>query len=491
MFDRSLKGLRQWVAALLFALGFAGEAGAALPSVRNVPGQPNLMLGAYDLASLGFSRDEYFLSGTATSYKLTGLQNIDGNWNAVPAGTAPYATRIVVVRPTDPKKFNGTVLVEWMNVTAGADASPDWNATHRELLRGGYAWVGVSAQKVGVEGGPNLMGLGVPLKKADPQRYGQLSHPGDPYSFDIYSQVAALLKAPRASGLLGALAPKRIISAGESQSAVYLTTYVNAVDPVAKVYDGFLIHSRFGAAALLDADSMMTARSGAARLRTKLRVPVITVETETDLVDGNLLGFHLARQPDNDRLRVWEVTGTAHADNYTFSIGSTDLPSTPLEKIAAGYRPTADVLGGKLAKPMNFAPQHHYVVQAALWHLDRWIRTGKAPPKAEPIRLTGSPVTFVTDDHGIALGGVRTPWVDVPTARLSGVGNSGAQLAFLVGVGEPFDQARLDRLYPDGKKEYLKAFEASLDVTIAKGFILPADRQEIIALAPLMYQGSR
>ena len=73
--------------------------------------------------------------------------------------TAPYATRIVVVRPTNPSKFNGTVVVEWLNVSAGADASPDWNAVHRELIRSGYAYVGVSAQKVGVEGGPSLIGM--------------------------------------------------------------------------------------------------------------------------------------------------------------------------------------------------------------------------------------------------------------------------------------------------------------------------------------------
>lgn len=479
------------VLALLLTFGVAEAARAATPSVRAVPGQPELMMGAYDLAPLGYGKEEYFLSGTATSYKLTGPQGIDGNWAAVPAGTAPYVTRIVVVRPTDPKTFNGTVVVEWLNVTAGTDASPDWSAAHRELLRGGYAWVGVSAQKVGIEGGTSLGGMGVPLKKAKPERYGELTHPGDPYSFDIYSQAGALLKAPKASGLLGPLVPRRIISIGESQSAVYLTSYVNAVDPLAKVYDGFLIHSRFGAAVPLDAQSLFASRSGPARLRTNLRVPVVTVVTETDVADGNLLGFHLARQPDNDRLRVWEVSGTAHGDNYTFGIGHIDLPSTPPEKIAAGYKPTVDVLGGKLAKPMNFAPQHHYVVEAALWNLDRWIRTGKAPAKAEPIRVTGNPVTFVTDANGNALGGLRTPWVDVPTARLSGVGNSGHPLAFLVGVGEPFDQATLDRLYPGGRQDYLKKFEASLNAAIAKGFILPADRQEILALAPLMYHGSR
>src|SRR5439155_14485070 len=306
---------------------------------------------------------------------------------------------------------------------------------------------------------------------------------------DTYSQAGAVVRAAKANGVLGGLVPKRVLSIGESQSAVYLTTYVNAVDPLAKIYDGYLIHSRFGAAVPLEATSLQSARSPA-RLRTDLRVPVLTVVTETDVADNPLLGFHLARQPDNARLRVWEVPGTAHADNYTFFIGMMEVPSTPLEKIAAGYKPTADVFGGKLTKPMNFAPQHHYVVEAALVSLDRWVRTGKAPPSAAPMQMTGSPPQYVRDANGNVLGGVRTPWVDVPTARLVGGGNSGSQLAFLVGAGEPYDQATLDRLYPGGKADYLKRFQAALDSTIRSGFILPADRKEILELAPLMYQGA-
>ena len=35
---------------------------------------------------------------------------------------------------------------------------------------------------------------------------------------------------------------------GESQSAYALTTYVNGVHPLDRVFDGFLVHSRGGAA---------------------------------------------------------------------------------------------------------------------------------------------------------------------------------------------------------------------------------------------------
>ena len=56
---------------------------------------------------------------------------------------------------------------------------------------------------------------------------------------------------------------------------------------------------------------------------------------------------------------------------------------------------------------------------------------------------------------------------------------------FLVGSCEPFDQATLDRLYPRGKKDYLKKFGASLGSAIKAGFILPAHKREILDLAAI------
>jgi hypothetical protein len=479
------------ITSFLVASGLYAES----PAVVAVAGPPALQLSGFDLAPLGYRTDEFFVSGTASSYKLSSAATTDGRWNAVPAETVPYTTRIVTVRPSDTKKFNGTVVVEWLNVSGGADGAADWIGLHREILRNGYAYVGVSAQKIGVEGGPSLLAAGNPLKKANPERYGRLNHPGDAFSYDIFSQAGSILRAP--SNVLTPLVPKRVIAVGESQSAVFLTTYVNAVDPLAKVYDGFLVHSRFGNAGTLENASMIPA-AGLPRyikFRPDLRAPVITVITETDLLDSNIPGYHGARQPDNDRLRVWEVAGTAHADNYMFTVGPIDSGSAPLDKLAEGYAPTTKILGADLAKPANNAPQHHYVVEAALWNLDRWIRTGQAPAKAMPMKLResqpGTPVSFALDANGLVEGGIRTPWVDVPTARLSGTPNSGGPLGFLVGSCEPLDQATLDRLYPGGKKEYLRKFEASLDSVIKAGFILPADKREILDLAAITYRGVR
>ncbi|HXA11174.1 MAG TPA: alpha/beta hydrolase domain-containing protein, partial [Mycobacterium sp.] len=227
-----------------------------------VPGRPNLLLGAYDLATLGYRADEFFVSGSASSYAPAADFGPDGRWRAEPSGTADYTTRIVALTPTDDAVFNGTVIVEWLNVSGGIDAPAVWFMAHRELVRQGYAYVAVSAQRVGVEGGGVTLVANLSLKTLDPQRYSRLSHPGDAFCYDIYSQIGRLVRESD-RGVLGGLRPDLVLAVGESQSAIFLTTYVNAVDPVAKVYDGFLVHSRFGSAAPLDGATILDPSSEA------------------------------------------------------------------------------------------------------------------------------------------------------------------------------------------------------------------------------------
>lgn len=461
-----------------------------------MPGKPVLLISAFDLSKLGYQVDEYALSGTATSYKLPAPATADGRWNAIADTTAPYVTRIVVIRPVDPAKFNGTVLVEWLNVTAGQDTPADWMVAHREMIRKGYAYVAVSAQKVGVEGGDVIMAsAGLPLKKANPARYGNLSHPGDAFSYDIFSQAGAAVKAARPGGLLGPLVPKHVLGIGESQSAAFLTTYVNAVDPIAKVYDGLMIHSRFGSSAALDGSRMAggpSAMPPAVHFRPDLRVPLLTVITETDMLGARLSGYHASRVPDGKNLRVWEVAGTAHADNYLFGGAFIDSGSRSSADLAKVFAPTKNAPGAKLDKAFNPGMPHHYVVEAAIASLNRWVSQGKAPPHGALIELAtggkeGVEPSFTLDANGLAKGGVRTPWVDVPTVRLGGESNPGSFIGMLVGIGEPFDKAKLAALYPGGKDDYLKRFTASLDAAIRAGFILPDDRQEILDIAAINF----
>ena len=166
----------------------------AMPTVTPVEGKPNLLLGAYDIAKVGYTATEYFVSGTARAYGEAQQPEVD------------YTTRIVALLPTDTTMFNGTVLVEWLNVSGGIDAPAVWFMAHREMIREGYAYIGVSAQKVGVDGGLTITGFDMSLKTQNPQRYSQLSHPGDAYSFDMFSQVGELVRTSPEE-VLGRLTP--------------------------------------------------------------------------------------------------------------------------------------------------------------------------------------------------------------------------------------------------------------------------------------------
>lgn len=393
----------------------------------------------------GWVQEERVAAGTASSFE---------------AGYAAYRTRVLLRRPTDATAFNGTVVVEWLNVSGGVDASPDYTFMADEIVRGGYAWVGVSAQYFGVEGGAVLVNViegdtpaGKGLKHIDPERYAGLEHPGDAFSYDIYTQVARAVREE-----FGA---DRVLAVGESQSAAMLVTYANQVQPTARAFDGILIHSRGAGAGppgeagdgINAAASFMT---GAVSIRDDVGVPVLVVQMETDVV---MMGSAAVRQDDTDQFRWWEVAGAAHADRFLLG-------------------PMADLIN--VGGPINDGPQR-FIVPAALRALDRWVRDGLAPPTAPRLEVDG--FTARRDADGIILGGIRTPLVDVPVVVLSGEPYpSSGLIGMLFGATHPMPPERIKQLY-QSPGEYLAAYAASADAAIAAGFVLPEDRDVLLAAA--------
>jgi Alpha/beta hydrolase domain len=446
-------------------------------TLTELTGGSGVFLGAATAADLpeGWVEEEFAAEGNATSYRAAGELPADGGFELTEDATADYSTRVVVRRPTDAADFGGTVVVEWLNVSGGVDANPDYSYMSEELVRGGYAWVGVSAQRIGVEGGPVAVAAsigegiaGQGLRALDPERYGDLHHPGDAFSYDIYTQVARALRAPGTDSAdpLDGLEPERVLAVGESQSAFALTTYVNGVQPLTGQFDGFLVHSRGGAAAPLGAaaegiDIASTIGGAPTRIRTDGAAPVLVLETETDLL--SVLGYLPARQPDDEMLRLWEVAGTAHAD--TRIIG-----------------PLADSLGCPTA--INDGP-HHFVAKAALRALDTWVRNGEAPPEAPRLEIdeSGAAPVFRRDENGIALGGIRTPQVDVPVATLSGEAGEGASIICLLsGSTVPLPPERLAELY-DSADAYVDEYTQAADAAIESGFVLDDDREALLDAA--------
>jgi len=430
-------------------------------------GVPTLATTSFDLATVGYTSEEYFLSGSASAYSSSSPLTPDGEWTTQPAGTAPYTTRIVVNRPLDAKKFSGTVIVEWLNTTGGSDLAPSWDGAHNEMIRDGFAWVGVSAQSVGVQA----------LIAADAERYGSLNHPGDTYSYDIFSQAGqAVRQRPEPDPITG-LKAKRVIAMGFSQSAYRLVTYVNAVHPLTHVYDAYLMQNRGPTGTnLSESPQTIIAAPDTTIVRSDLDVPVLTLVTETDLIG---LGYYPARQRDTKRFRLWEVAGTAHADFYVAVLAADDTGDGTAEValLDAARRPTyCDQLS-------NAGPQYA-VAQAAVYHLDQWVRGGTPPPRAPRLAVTADPTPLIKRDrHGNALGGVRTPLVDVPTATLRGDGNSGPGFcASLFGTTVPFDDATLTSLYPS-HASYVAKFDKATDEAVQRGFLLPPEAKNLKAAA--------
>ncbi len=433
---------------------------------------------APDLQRVGYVQREFAAAGTASSYKVTGTLTHDGHWTFGTDVSAPYRTRVVVRAPSRAAAFSGTVVVEWLNVSGGVDADPDWTSLSEEIVRAGDAWVGVSTQRIGVEGGPVLVKVqgvagaeaqGKGLKAIDPARYGTLEHPGDGFSFDIFTQAARALR--NGAGLNG-LRPKRVIAAGESQSAFALVSYFNGVQPLTQAFDGFFVHSR-GAIGLplvapgQDADIASAISGTPAILRTDLDVPVLDIQTETDV--ASILNSYAARQPDTKRFRLWEVAGTAHADAHLLG-------------------PNASAVD--CGVPINNGPMH-IVAKAALRALTTWLTTGKAPAAAPRIDvIPGAKPQVQRNADGIALGGIRTPPVDVPVAALSGApGPNPSTICLLLGSTKPFSAPRVAELYRS-RADYRKRFGARANETIRAGFALPKDRAALLAFAePSRVQG--
>lgn len=425
----------------------------------------------YNLADVGYSDAEYFVAGTAAAYANVAPLTSDGVWTVERTDTtAAYETRIIVYRPTDPAQFNGTVIMEWLNVSGGLDAAADWLLGHTELIRKGYAYVGVSAQYVGIHGGGSLGIAALPLKVVDPVRYAPLHHPGDSFSYDMFSQVAHAILRPAGIRPLGDLPVKALIATGDSQSAFRLVTYIDGIHPLVDLFDGFLVHSRSGTgAALSEAPQTSIPAPTPLFIRGDLDAPVMTFQTETDLT---LLGWSVARQPDTDRVRAWEVAAAAHADTYTLQVGRMDRGDSP---DIADIVLINNIFTFQCGAPLNSGP-HHWVFKAAVAALNAWVRDGIVPPTAPPIEIAteGTTVTVVRDEHGNARGGIRTPYVDAPIAAFTGEQTNSSVVCRLFGSTVLFDQTTLAALYPD-HASYVAAFNASTDQAVADGFLLPPD----------------
>ena len=430
------------------------------------PGTTPMGAAAVDLAASGYTEREFYADGLANRYRGAALgelktaEIIDGNW--------PYRTRVLVRAPAA-RKFNGTLVVEWANVTAGQDIDFAFAESYRYLMREGYAVAVVSAQRVGVDR----------LKTWNPARYGSLTTavdnddpkdgskidtcgpapvcPGDALSWDIMTQVSKALKdnAGDVKPLPGMTVGK-VIALGESQSAFRLSTYYNTIQPLFKFFDGF------------------TFLDFAPQLRADLTVPAIAVRSESTSI-------LFPETTTSDYVRTWAVAGASHsslyAANYVDAMVLRDK-SIPGESGPLSFAQSLAAQNCKLS-PLFSTVDSGLVLNAALDGVNTWINTGKpaAPTRTFERDAAGA---VVRDADGNIKGGIRLSQFLSPTAEITP--NGPAMFCVLAGHHRDLAAAELKARYGT-HDAYVAKVRAATTEAEKDGYVLPLDGDAIILAA--------
>ncbi len=440
----------------------------------------NRVQAVVDLQKLGYVEEEFIISGNANVY----------DWAAdgvkVKTPNAPYATRILIRRPANAGKFSGNVIVEPLENTRSFDWAFLWSTSNEYFTQHGDAWVGVTHNPQAIDA----------LKKFNPKRYANLSMANPTpdeacgptqtksptevgLQFDMYSQLGALLKS--ASGPMPGFKVENIYMSSHTGEMV---TYMNALHSSAKladgktVYDGYLIKGPQGPIAISRCSGPVPPADPRALVKS-VGVPVIRVVAEGDVIAG--LPF---RRPDSDvaadRYRLYEVAAAPHMDiRYYQHMPAIDDQTKTGQPAFSGNWPFAyncdRNIGGLLDLPV-----FQVTLNAAFYHLDQWVRKGTAPPRAERMQLKDPDTpkaTIATDPNGNGLGGVRSPYVDVPTATYF-VHTPGQAVCNNLGYKMAFDWTKLESLYGSSKNFNTKVNQ-KVDQLVKDGWILDADAKRI------------
>ena len=406
------------------------------------------------LALYGYVEEEFFISGSARAASTPYAAGTFAQGTLMGA-PRPYQTRLLVRRPLNKAQFNGVVIVEWSNVSNRFEADNVWLLMQDHLVRAGYAWVGVSAQGFGgVES----------LRVWSPRRYGELEIPNggrmaaEPLALDIFKQAAQAVRTDAGGRLFGGFSPKIIIGAGQSQAALWLTSYLNGGWAGDGVLDGLLLLSATGA-----------------QFRPDSSLPILRIVPE-----GDVRGEDAKHQtPDTAHFRQWEIAGASHVDRTLRSARE------PLQLRDLGSSIQAD-LAAQCGHPgIGTETRADLVLAAGLNALAGWSTGGAPPPHAPRLqrRSDGAgQVELARDVDGIALGGIRLPDVAAPVGLNSGMNEGSAAACQVQGYYQPYDIETLRRRY-GSPLQYVEAVEKAVGENVEQGFILRPDAEQIVEAA--------
>lgn len=430
----------------------------------------------------GFVEEEYFIKGLADIYDYDENLNVhvyDSNLN--------YCTRILVRRPISKEKFTGICYVDIMNASNGYDIEDLWRCSYLHVMENNHMYVGVTTKPINV----------LSLKNFDFDRYKELdwsSKQPAPQPTTVNPKTASILGTEEGlvwdilyqvgkeiknnpSGFCGDLKPEYVYLSGQSQSGMYLNTYINFMHNYykekgyEKVYDGYLVLASGGLSRELRQKENAAVFSVIKVKESNVDVPTISFNTENDyeLFEGfGGLTVGVNEDSETNKRRYYDMAGSAHTDAAS--------PLVPTNEEIVKTKCPPRILDGEYNYRLNDLPFDYYI-NGMLEKLHIWAKDKIAPKIVEPILLDESN-NMVRDEHGNVLKGFRSPFMDVPKASYKGSYSKGATN----GTMTFFTKDKMDELY-GSLENYLAKFEENLNKQVEEGFVSVNDAKRAMAWA--------
>lgn len=433
----------------------------------------------YDVTEFAYREDEFFFAGMAKTYPPSILPPM------------PYRTRMIVWTPADPSRFNGVTVVEWAHVSdfGQFELTVALNFQSPMLVEEGYAFALVSAEEGGVCDRSAMGCTASSLQGADPDRYRPLDHPGDHYSFDIFSQALQAIRSPDGIAPLGALTTRMVIAEG-FQASIDKWFPVGVPDPE-RFTSPFSVYGALNAYLAVGADDdarvadAFLIDGAAPAVEPTYRVPTLHHLDESAIRRSASL--------DGPNHVTWEVVGAAHTDrwagNHILVPSAQPAPRFTRHEEEARRDRFDDF--GQVADPAaaeclpgprtgSVFPRR-FTLNAGLAALRDWVATGLRPPAAPRIERVGAVPELATmklerDRDGNALGGLRAPLIQVPVASYNG------EACVQAGTTTALPAGRLAELYPTHRR-YVEALLAATNDAVARRFLICRDARTLLRKA--------